>query len=69
MATVSWYQLGLFLMSNWLFFCAGFTQVGSVILQANEDKYRCRTEVDDKFDLNYRVTGLYKLCQSFLQAC
>ena len=55
--TVSWYQVGLFLMSNWLFFCAGFTQVGSVILQANEDDYRCKTAADIKFELTYR-TGL-----------
>lgn len=52
--TVSWYQVGLFLMSNWLFFCAGFTQVGSVILQANEDDYRCRSAPDTKFGFNFR---------------
>ena len=27
--TVSFYQVLLFIMSNWIFFCAGFTQVGS----------------------------------------
>ena len=27
--TVSFYQILLFIMSNWIFFCAGFTQVGS----------------------------------------
>ena len=41
-------------MSNWLFFCAGFTQVGSVILQANEDDYRCRSAPDTKFGFNFR---------------
>jgi len=56
---VSWYQLGLFLMSNWLFFCAGFTQVASVILQANADKYRCKTDVDIKYNLNYEEGKLF----------
>ena len=39
-------------MATWLFFCAGFTQVGSVILQAQVE-YRCRTQLDDQFSLNY----------------
>ena len=44
-------------MSNWLFFCAGFTQVASVILQAQVD-FRCETELDVEFNLNY-TSGLH----------
>ena len=39
-------------MATYSWICAGFVQVGSVIIQAKPD-YRCRIPLDEKLALSY----------------